>query len=283
MSLSKMWQRLAVVAVCLFAFGTVVASTISLAARNSQETKGRPLTSIAFDPAWTRVPKAFKGSDIKAIYSELFQRFSARGEFETSADYENRLASQKAAVSTYRFAFKPVEAENRYEADAGKLYVTIKGRQDAIGRYDWFTIAKEAKQLPSFAAQNAFGATIMAKRIRESLYDAVLSNIVFFSEKARAKGEDIGCGGGEITLGIPCTTSEAKAMKDRLSVLFVVAPAEPYHAVDSWEGGPSLDMPVRIELSSRAVYTTVLEIWVYDSVTGAVLLKVIQPGGSSEL
>ncbi len=282
MPLLKLWQLFAAVAVWLCAFGIVGTSTVALAARNSPETKGHPLANVVFDPAWTRVPRAFTGSDIRAVYSELFQRFSPREEFETSADYETRLALQKAAVLTYRFAFKPVHAENRYVADEGKLYVTVKGRQDSIGRYDWFTVVREVKQLPSFAAQNAFGATVRAKRIRESVYDAVLSNIVLFSEKAREKGQDIGYGGCEITLGIRCTSSEAKAIKDRLNVLFVVGLAEPYHGVDSWEGGPSLDMPVRIELSSRAVYTTVLEIWVYDSATGAVLLKVMQIGDSSE-
>jgi hypothetical protein len=234
-----------------------------------------------FSPALTALPPNFAGDAIEG-YFDLPQK----GEFETSAQYQERLAAR--GVHKAISAFRLHQPAAKYDADRQVMTVSVSTPTvyEGYGREvpaRAFEVEEHVVRRREYEAGNAFGARALVEQ----------SSVVFYAVVAEAKKklsfEELLAQNLDLALSIPI--AEARESKANVAVLLVCRarlyddPTKPPRSLFRLDDrsapkptGYSRDEPSVASPSEFIKYYyllkgEVLGLWVYNAATGAVLGK----------
>lgn len=255
---------------------------------------------VPFDINAEKLPPNYKGTNIVKLYSSLAKKAPLKKkEFETTAEYERKIAE---AVTDDIYAFK-IEAAGTglrglkvhpYDADSQTLKIDLETEylsKSTLEDYRASLIVKTLdKSSSSYIGSNAFGATRLVSKYRETQYGIALVNQQDFGKSryddAFSKIKTIMTSVREINMKIEIPIDKAKTLKNNIGVLLLCKPA-PYksNAIISdnqgndlifenyYYSGATIDSPSVESYDRKYINVEVLAIWVYDIRTGEVLLK----------
>lgn len=287
-------QRALLVMLILFiAITPTMAASKSSKLRNSKpvnteksnkgtEIKNNEYDLSEFKLSYEKLPKSYNGHDPYEFYYALSSRQNAlkKGDYETTAEYNSRIIdlNNKPILAGYRndtkFAFVVKPDKNIYSADTKKLTlgkmgynVNINNRQssDIAG----VLIKNLAFEKSHYLGTNAYGVSIDVEKVDRQ--DLVLA----LKNPAGSKMKLVPFWIDNFKYEIPQVPPEkARAVRDNMRLVYIFTLAEPYFNEDASHTKPTYDKP---EDSTRIFYNihaTVTEVWVFDYVTGEILLRV---------
>jgi hypothetical protein len=210
------------------------------------------------------LPAHYAGEDIKALHAALAL---TKGEFETTKDFDARVAQAAPAMTGLR-AF-PVSPEAlapfKYNADKERFESTLRTRraidldQGRGRRVGVLPVDEETVSKGTHRASNAYGTTVDVKEIESTVYG--------LNPEGRAATD-------YPTIYVPMSPEQARNAKANLAALFVCELASPPHAGKAFDSfTPTIDTPV--ESVTRMFYVNVRHpsVWVYDQATGEVYVR----------
>lgn len=254
---------------------------------------------MPFDSTVDKLPPNYKGTDIIKLYSSLVKKAPLKKEeFETTADYEKKIA---AAVPADIYAFKIDEGSGLrglrikpYNADSQQFQITLETEwlsKHTIEDYRASFIVKTIdKGSRSYIGANAFGATREVTDFSANQYGIVLVNQQDFGSssyddnKYNIKTPLTSVRTVNISISVP--SDRARMLKDNIGVLLLCKPALYssnervslkrgndllFEKFDSSQA--TIDSPTSHLYERKYINVEVLAIWIYDIRTGEVLSK----------
>jgi len=261
-------------------------SSAKKAKGNSQESKpSHAYLKTTFDKNTERIPVSFLGHDIEQIYNAFDRRKKAeqKDEFETKEQYQRRLAAQAEKPlfgsvgpdAVFAFVASPT---SQYDADSQILTVTIetsnvwKSAEINGSRLGLFikrgeVITKESTR------QNAYGAKVEIKETDSTHFELAIHNHLTFKTE-KVLGEDH-TGGETVFVGrINLSPAKAKAIKNNLAALILTKLTTPNISDGAIYIEPTFDFHYEYFTKMCYVNVNLLEIWIYDKLTGEVIIKI---------
>lgn len=148
-------------------------------------------SNVPFNASVEKLPALYRGADPVALYNALVQRRkrSAKGEFETSERYRQRIQREEGTPLLGHIglnsvmAFEIPDLETSFDADAQTLLAVISLGYPKIGvgpALDKRSLELKFKPDPTttYVGSNAFGVKVVVKRQRSSSYGLLLENFV---------------------------------------------------------------------------------------------------------
>ena len=208
----------------------------------------------------------FTGDDIQSVISRFANSDvgKPKSEFETTEQYQRRLAS--IPTETLIFVLPPDDdAESHlpamfanktsaavYDADTSKMSVGLK-----YGMFDnALHLKHDIKPLPSYMAQNSFGASIEVRKTSVRVFGLTLSKD--------------GMSLAPIVFSMPLETAKDSKPSLRLAIA-VQASSMVIHSEDAIR--PRVDYPFHYEVEDFFVPATVRYLFAFDSRTGNILQR----------
>lgn len=227
-----------------------------------------------------KLPSQYLGHDPLAICKALLKQQGAKGEFETTAAYAQRLAKSETtpilarltSSDTFAASVKIDKDSFKYNADAGVMdFTTSFDKENATkdGTVPIINLLQQVKYLDFYDASNAYGATRTVAKFRETKVFLRFSNEKSFSYE---KGEEDFYPFFNMAAKIPMTAAKARTAKPQLRLLFIYQLKKPYTR-KSWERVfPDMNSPRDGGTETYHLNANVSEIRVYDFQTGEVFL-----------
>jgi len=221
--------------------------------------------NTSFDPATPTLPPSYYGYDPEVFVKEYQeataadQRARQKGEFETTAEYQKRLkeidTQNPFASKTYAFAVAPTNIS--YDADSQTFKIGFKP-EPAPHNINYVSVLLKhgAKDMGSYTAQNAFGATFTVTKSLVSSYELWL-----------AKTEGL----TTCTILAKVSIPEAQAMKPYIFALLVVKPLQPYSSVNTTFSDATFSEPHEDVHETGTIYAKSLGVRFYDATSGRIL------------
>jgi hypothetical protein len=196
--------------------------------------------------------QSYVGSRVEATSFDLAARAlsqvpSARDEFETTAQYQARLATALSGVPSQMLISVPLDTSYvTYNADAGRFdiqsyairntntdYFTVFYGSPFYGTVPFSTlgnidivVGSSDEERGTYQGQNAYGATWTVTRITRTV------RAIFDREPRRYTEELFGDratrGDGPVRWSIPVAPEQARGLRDRLRAAVVVVPKTPF-------------------------------------------------------
>lgn len=244
-------------------------------------------TPWTFDPIARSLPAEYQGDSIKPLFA-----IPSKDEFETTAQYQTRLASAAPPIGAIK-VFRIPSARAVYDADRQVLKVQIASGDT----YDGFEksslasleVLREESGKREYEGSNAFGAKIMVSASTNRLY-----KLVFDSRRATGQRYSV-LGDMFQTLELSMGVDDARTLKPRVGVIAVcrlkARPAPKFPIPSASEGPtatgfnstkPTRDFPYDISTYYYALPVDILGLWVFDNPTGRVLGKFDSSGALNE-
>ena len=196
-----------------------------------------PLELTAGDQA---VPLGFQGNNVKAIYEALQQKVKPKDEFETTADYQKRVADAATkpilgSLQANSLMSVVVDASSTYNADVGTSEIKFSLSSPPILISDYNNRADEGVvefsrrllEKSTYTATNGFGAKAEVLKTEYEIYGVFLDGWkqiklqpAFVMEYIEPEAE------GRFV--IPMSVDIAKAAKSHLKALVSFTLHEPY-------------------------------------------------------
>lgn len=236
-----------------------------------------------FDPTVDSLPVQFLGHDLRAIVWALDERQnkSQKGEFETTAAYNNRRRIEQARPlpggipTDGRFAIVIPNLETSYDADLGilrieKLLNWASEKEDAYEgdrrSVEW---SREVLEETKYPGSNAFGAVTTVTRLRATSYVLVLADTKStVPEWARDYFSN-----HRLSISLSLSPAEAMTAKAALRLLIIGRlAAEPY-TKGSYHRQPTMDSPNDTIITYRNLVIQAEEAWIFNMSTGHIYLK----------
>lgn len=214
-------------------------------------TKVLPHPYYGYDPA-----EYFKVAREEAV-SE--QKARTKDEFETTAQYEERLKSidpsNPLAANTYAFGVKSTKVS--YDADKQTFTLTFRP-QEAQGNalYQWTTLQTAVQDTGQHEAQNGFGAVFTVQESSISIYELWL---------AKAQGLP-GC-----TATANVAPAEARSMNPDICALTLLRPVAPFESMDKEYSEATLSSPSETMTATARIFGRLVGVRFYGWVTGCLL------------
>lgn len=228
----------------------------------------------------------FNGDDFKKVFATLEKKVPTKGEFETTASYNEKINS---ISENNIYIFKTTSVAKQYNADLNLM--TIKVRASSYASHYISLDVKDIYQKPFYyMGSNAFGAvkevSYNSSTHYEILFEDVRNNFVY---------EKSGMTFNYNTFKIDITYSplEAKSLKDNLEVFLICKPklinslksfgyrnfsrevkTEPFFVfTDFSHSEPTFNAPSEHHFNNFYINTELLELCVVNTKTGDVLKK----------
>jgi len=242
-------------------------------------------SNAPFDPSIDKLPALYHGIDPEPLYKALEARKkrSTKGEFETSEDYRQRVRRDFAAplvgsiTQNSLLAFETYELETSYDADSGEMLVTSKLENPIIGvtpKFDLGSLKLSFRPEPTttYVGSNAYGAKVIVKKERSSLYYLLLENYADFENDPglSRRGYSVD---KSISTKIKVDVVNAKHLKDSLRLLVVGKLIEPYIEEGFLTTKPTINDPTELFAVFEYLQVEASELLVYDITTGQVLKR----------
>jgi hypothetical protein len=207
--------------------------------------------------------------DPEQVYRALSGLRSPKTEFETTADYQQRLANilhqdiapgvslESPLPFLLNQAFVgstlPV-AKLSYDADSEFLKVSIS--TTPVGQMAELILKTEGGEVGHYTGQNAFGATADVSRMHSEDYG------ITFDRNTWLNRSDI------IT---PIPRDQARIVYSHLRLILVCKAVQPYVTSRFQHLDPTLDSPIDSNANGNLIVVEPLELRLYDEQTGQVL------------
>ncbi len=227
--------------------------------------KSQSYLNTPFDPGTSSLPSGYYGYDPEVFvkgYQEATvtgQRAQQKGEFETTADYQKRLKEMHTQnpFTNKTYAFAVATTNISYDADSQTFKIGFKpGPASHNINYVSVLLKHGAKDMGSYRAQNAFGASFTVTKSLFSSYELWLT-----------QAEGITACMISANVSIP----EAKTMKPNIFALLVVKPLRPYASVNTTFSDATFSEPHENVYETGTIYAKSLEVRFYDEGTGRIL------------
>jgi hypothetical protein len=245
---------------------------------NQAKTESKPShDSLPFILKGEQLSANYLGHDIKEIYKILQERNAPKGEFETTAAYESRLANNtnlplKSGLplqSTLAFRVDYEAQHLEYDADRQTMkfiipvenkdkYAFNSKKEDEIN-----TQIESVKTVDrTFAASNSYGARATVEVATFDLYNLRFTNLRNFVNKFESTFY-------ELKYRIPI--EKAKAAKENFSLLYVTNLVSPFVDYKKGYGAETtLSSPYRYTFNYNYVVGEVKEIIIFNRATGEI-------------
>ena len=263
--------------------------------------------SATFDMSTERIPVPFLGHDIEQVYNAFDRRKKAerKDEFETTDQYQKRLSGQSAeplfgSVGPDAVLAFVVSPSSQYDADSRTLTVSLK-TSPVLQSFQIDTsrlgvrIKRGETTIQKSIGQNAYGAKIeIEETYIKGFWLAIHNQLSFETEKVlsedekeiqrrmaemRAKynspGTSLDIGGKTVFVQrINMGPAEAKAAKDKIAALILAKPTTPNITYGAILSKATFKDPTEFYSQIYYVDVDLLEIWIYDKVTGKLITKI---------
>lgn len=228
---------------------------------------------VGFNVALDSLPAHFRGNNFETIYRSLC--IEPKGEFETTAQYEERRLFLPAKVYAFRLPTPSVQ----YDADRRTLTVTpnIGMFKEGWTSYSsgWALVVNSTrKTVGEFVGSNAFGASTIVTKEEVREWGIILDT-------------PIGSGSGLPQIVLSMEPGRARLMKSRVALIAVCAVGLdniPNRMID--EGledlrevtgiaidSPTIDKPLSLTTYYYGLHIHSMALWIFDEETGKVLGK----------
>lgn len=237
-----------------------------------------------------KLSSEYLGQSVEDIFHAYQKRVkNQKDEFETSADFERRVAAleQEPLVGNIKsydclaYAVTPIEIKFYDAPGKGEIGIVKTHEKEVLARYDaesgiitvkpswvdcyyatWpkascIATVREYYRFPPYIAQNAMGATMTVT------YSKIFSYGVLFRD---ANADDF-------TISISMPPEKAKALKNNLGLLVLYKLTEPYIKSDYNVITPTFSDPRKTEELSSHLIANVVEVWLYNFKTGEIYRK----------
>jgi hypothetical protein len=218
------------------------------------------LLAVAARDASAQECQSLVGSRVETIsfdaaVTALSQVPSARDEFETTAQYQARLAIAMSSVPSRLLISVPLDTRHvTYNADAGRFdiqsyairntntdYFTVFYGSPFYGSVPFSTlgnidivVGSSDEERGTYQGQNAYGATWTVTRVTRTV------RAIFDREPRRYTEELFGDratrGDGPVRWSIPVAPELARGLRERLRAAVVVAPKAPFYFENTQQG-----------------------------------------------
>jgi hypothetical protein len=256
---------------------------------------------IPFDINAEKMPFNYTGTDIARLYALLLKKAPLKkGEFETTTEYEKKVAD---AVTGDIYAFKMNEQSawgglriHPYDADAQKLKIDLETTWLSKYTTEDYRASFIIKELDisseSYVGSNAFGATRLVTHYRATQFGIALVNQREFGKsnyddnKYNLNIKTPLTSIRKVTIEIDMMPDKAKELKENIGVLLLCQPSLCKSNIKSFlkEGNDlifessdlseaTIDRPSSHLYKRKYINVQILEVWIYDILTGEVLLK----------
>jgi len=214
--------------------------------------------------------------DVAVIYQELSsplnRRASARGEFETTAQYKARLASWMTKYSNRQYVLL-IETEDeyslQYNADTEEMTLTI-GEEYLVS--DTVKIRSTRKLLGTYLGSNSFGVKrVVTKVSRDEYYARLFISSPFELFPAGEFGLK-----KPTVFRWPMTIAEAKLSKSALRLALVGTIPSPGVEEESSVVSPTTDTPLQVFRRDRTIPFRLQELRVVNVQSGLTVVAFSQ-------
>jgi hypothetical protein len=270
-------RRILLVAFALVA-GALPLTAFGVVPKHKSSAASGPLAQTPFDVSLDRIPGGYKANDFMAVFNKM--RAPARGEFETTEQYRDRLT----ALTGY-FAFDaPAVANYKVDRGAFRIYLSemrtyissfkVRGRVivddhsgDGLGGTRAIELKRHFGKGTGYLGVNAFGVKKQVERRTDTEWGVVTD----------IKGPFLPSLLLEMT---PQTAAEVKAFLRFLLVCHVAPLGNSALALESSEHlGPTIDSPFDVTVKHSYLVADRVWLWVFDVRTGVVFGKFALNGG----
>jgi hypothetical protein len=269
--------------VCL----TLLIVSMSFAGSKSKKTSSKKqsvkeslYSKLPFNESVDALPAKYMGHDIRAIYNtfEARQEKSKKDDFETTEKYNKRIEAENAkpiigtlGLSDLFVMSTPAKLE--YDADKSIAYATISTSMITKG----YSIESGVLSIngpnissrnSSYLGSNAFGATteVSSSYSKDSCLAVVNPSVLGINNS------------DQFFYGVKFTVNnvnvdKAKSLKDNIRVLLIFNITNPFISWGYSGSSATFDSPYSSSREESNVYAKVVGAWVYNYLTGEVILK----------
>ena len=224
----------------------------------------------------TSLGPGFLGHDIRAVIANFEKSAPGpKSEFETTEQYEARLATSKHNQQQYVFVNDPIvdayyvgdelndPGEFVYNADGHRFFRTIKmyhlqGVIDGV-----FVLRSNTTATGQYVATNAFGVRKVVTRFVKNVYELRVTDGYFV----------VGDRDWSINIAVPMQVTEAISLKNHLRLAFVctISGSEVKREDQTIEATAS--DPREVQLHEIGLPVRIDKLWVFDSRTGGIIWR----------
>jgi len=249
-----------------------------------------------FNSAATALPANYHGHDPEAIYKALesWSNTAKKGEFETTAEYRQRLAQRPAPSlpqgqsiqDLFAFELSPGKYSFVYDADAALMSVrfdfdggsisiddlpeaarprspSLEERLEGV-RLPTADLVLQAQEVTTYVGDNAFGSQRQIKKLRATSYGIACSNCESLSKQEGVRKS--------VRWQVSMAPAKARVSKPNSRVLLVVRLQDPFALSGaSQTQRPTRDMPIDLIEDKKYLWAQIVEIVTYDFTSGEIL------------
>ena len=250
-------------------------------AEGDQKLQG--FSEIPFDDSLKMLPANFIGHDPKQLYQTLAGALKEKDEFETTADYNERIKNalkeplfgRLTPLSTFAVSANMQELE-KYDADK-RIFNVQALVYDAPKKTDSNSVALdtsafEEKSLGIYKGENAFGAKRDIEKKERWIYRIVLKDAQRFNIKEGDVLDSLPFI-KTLSFSMPMETDAARAAKPNLKLLIIFNLVAPYIEEKTDYLEPTVDFPTDVTAHKYYIHADVKSLWLYNSVTGEVYAR----------
>ena len=263
------------------------------ATQASAPTKTKAFVTEPIDMNTSMLGPNFAGNDPEAVYNALaaLKNESKKGEFETTAQYQQRVyAASKAALianlkltSIYAFRVDPDTPLAKYDADTQQMTVTIRSETVATGtassqddNYSGTSFDHSREEVlvkrvyrgeRTYTGTNGFGAVAQVTSSASDFYEVAFLKLHEYD------------GGAAIpetfSLKLDAKPEAAITLKPNIAVLALVSldPNSSYTADFTNTSSATVQNPYSYTNSSRLIFCKLVDLWVFDQRDGTILAR----------
>jgi hypothetical protein len=214
------------------------------------------------------LPPRYRGNDLPGLFHaiESLERGDVKGEFETTAQFEERtkrdlsrpLLGDLSLNSLFAFQWDPSDVH--YDADAQELTATLHlepmphNATVGVVRY-----RLESGVVTSYEATNAYGVTAEVKRSNFTEYEIMFATPTGFPP--------------EVVASIGLTPEQAKKQEAALTALLVCRLIPPFLGSATEYHEPTLQEPIESTFETHYLRVKILQVWFYNLEKGSILAQ----------
>lgn len=259
--------------VLIWAFGCLQAAyattsqskptTVAKGKSPNRNAKATPPAPIRIDPSARAVKPGYRGE----AFGDVLKLFnvSSKGEFETSAEYDARLASLPFGI----YAFRVDAPEISYNADAEVMRVRVSNSLAYTERpmRRWYDFEGDVVPIGTYVAQNAYG-------VKAEVTKAQSSRLRLIDRESSMDGPDAWVGEFNVK------AADARALKPKLEVMLLAAiDADAAKTIDgeTHETTPTVSSPYAFSITEHRMSVRVAGWWIVDTSSGRIVYGVEFP------
>lgn len=250
--------------------------------------ENRPVfSSDPFNWEIKTLPVEFRGHDPRKIFDALYERTKPKGEFETTAAYQQRMSQagevpvDKLNLASDLLAFEVSPYLIEYNADGSFMRVAIKsGSSEVVTsqpvRFETlFTLPLNFSKLTkdgTYESSNAYGARVTVEKSTLYQHHLALADRKYVGEFVKTADKKYS---DQLEYRLPMSPDVAKDVKFHLKIFAIVQLVKPFTAKDDFHLKPTFRNPTEAFIFKNNLIAAPKGLLFVNSKTGEILRKQI--------